>query len=93
MALDSVTMATTSIIPTATLKTTAKPDSTSSNLSGCGVSQSKAPVDYDRIINGQSVYSNTWPWLVSLQTSSGSHFVSQAIDEHNTINFSLLSDH
>lgn len=52
-----------------------------SSASDCGVSQLKSSVDYDRIVNGQSVYTYTWPWLVSLQTSSGAHFVSILIED------------
>ncbi|OXB58486.1 hypothetical protein ASZ78_009051 [Callipepla squamata] len=42
---------------------------------GCGVPQISPSVKYsERIINGQNAVSGSWPWQVSLQTRSGSHF-------------------
>ena len=69
-ALDSLSITTTS---------TMTPITASPSALRCGLSQVKAPVDYDRIVNGQSVYTYSWPWLVSLQTSAGSHFVSRCL--------------
>jgi hypothetical protein len=49
---------------------------TTTPLNTCGISSSTSSVDYNRIVNGQPVYTHVWPWLVSLQTvSGGSHFV------------------
>ncbi|CAF1124207.1 unnamed protein product [Adineta steineri] len=45
---------------------------TSSNM--CGICELKSRIDFgDRIVNGQPVYTYTWPWIVSLQIR-GSHF-------------------
>ncbi|NXL91740.1 CTRL protease, partial [Alectura lathami] len=42
---------------------------------GCGVPAISPSVQYsERIINGQNAVSGSWPWQVSLQTRSGSHF-------------------
>ncbi|NXJ08803.1 CTRL protease, partial [Odontophorus gujanensis] len=42
---------------------------------GCGVPLISPSVQYsERIINGQNAVSGSWPWQVSLQTRSGSHF-------------------
>uniref|UniRef100_U3J739 Chymotrypsin like n=1 Tax=Anas platyrhynchos platyrhynchos TaxID=8840 RepID=U3J739_ANAPP len=42
---------------------------------GCGVPSISPSVQYnERIINGQNAVSGSWPWQVSLQTRTGSHF-------------------
>ncbi|EOA94198.1 Chymotrypsin-like protease CTRL-1, partial [Anas platyrhynchos] len=46
-----------------------------SAVSGCGVPSISPSVQYnERIINGQNAVSGSWPWQVSLQTRTGSHF-------------------
>ncbi|NXO03798.1 CTRL protease, partial [Rhinopomastus cyanomelas] len=42
---------------------------------GCGVPTISPVVEYsERIINGQNAVPGSWPWQVSLQTRTGSHF-------------------
>ncbi|NXM25131.1 CTRL protease, partial [Oxyruncus cristatus] len=42
---------------------------------GCGVPDVSPSVAYsERIVNGQSAVPGSWPWQVSLQTRTGSHF-------------------
>ncbi|NXT46051.1 CTRL protease, partial [Pluvianellus socialis] len=51
------------------------PSRPSASLTGCGVPAISPLVQYsERIINGQSAVPGSWPWQVSLQTRSGSHF-------------------
>ncbi|KAJ7398627.1 Chymotrypsin-like protease CTRL-1 [Pitangus sulphuratus] len=46
-----------------------------STVSGCGVPNISPSVAYsERIVNGQNAVPGSWPWQVSLQTRSGSHF-------------------
>ncbi|NXH22069.1 CTRL protease, partial [Bucco capensis] len=45
------------------------------SLAGCGVPAVSPSVQLEeRIVNGQSAVPGSWPWQVSLQTRSGSHF-------------------
>ncbi|NXY92713.1 CTRL protease, partial [Alcedo cyanopectus] len=47
----------------------------STSPTGCGVPAISPSVHYsERIINGQNAAPGSWPWQVSLQTRSGSHF-------------------
>ncbi|NWW73524.1 CTRL protease, partial [Climacteris rufus] len=42
---------------------------------GCGVPAITPTVEYsERIVNGQNAVPGSWPWQVSLQTRTGSHF-------------------
>uniref|UniRef100_A0A8C3KRR6 Chymotrypsin like n=1 Tax=Calidris pygmaea TaxID=425635 RepID=A0A8C3KRR6_9CHAR len=46
-----------------------------STVSGCGVPAISPLVQYnEKIINGHNAVPGSWPWQVSLQTRSGSHF-------------------
>uniref|UniRef100_A0A8C5IHG4 Chymotrypsin like n=1 Tax=Junco hyemalis TaxID=40217 RepID=A0A8C5IHG4_JUNHY len=46
-----------------------------SAVSGCGVPAISPSVAYsERIVNGQNAVPGSWPWQVSLQTTTGSHF-------------------
>uniref|UniRef100_A0A8C3UNW4 Chymotrypsin like n=1 Tax=Catharus ustulatus TaxID=91951 RepID=A0A8C3UNW4_CATUS len=46
-----------------------------SAVSGCGVPAISPAVSYnERIVNGQNAVPGSWPWQVSLQTRTGSHF-------------------
>ncbi|KAM4894585.1 chymotrypsin-like protease CTRL-1 [Sylvia borin] len=46
-----------------------------SAVSGCGVPAISPSVAYnERIVNGQNAVPGSWPWQVSLQTRTGSHF-------------------
>ncbi|XP_009892756.1 PREDICTED: chymotrypsin-like protease CTRL-1 [Charadrius vociferus] len=46
-----------------------------STVSGCGEPAISPLVHYnEKIINGQTAVPGSWPWQVSLQTRSGSHF-------------------
>ncbi|PWA33613.1 hypothetical protein CCH79_00007574 [Gambusia affinis] len=47
----------------------------SQGQSGCGVPAIKPQVSgYNKIVNGETAVSGSWPWQVSLQDSSGFHF-------------------
>ncbi|NWQ63422.1 CTRL protease, partial [Neopipo cinnamomea] len=47
----------------------------SASPAGCGVPDVSPSVAYsERIINGQTAVPGSWPWQVSLQTRTGSHF-------------------
>ncbi|NWY53491.1 CTRL protease, partial [Chionis minor] len=51
------------------------PSCPSASPTGCGVSAISPVVLYsEKIINGQTAVPGSWPWQVSLQTRSGSHF-------------------
>ncbi|NXC50705.1 CTRL protease, partial [Penelope pileata] len=53
---------------------------------GCGVPQISPSVRYnERIINGQSAVSGSWPWQVSLQTRLGSHFCGGSLIDENWV--------
>uniref|UniRef100_U3JX74 Chymotrypsin like n=1 Tax=Ficedula albicollis TaxID=59894 RepID=U3JX74_FICAL len=46
-----------------------------SAVSGCGVPAISPSLSYnERIVNGQNAVPGSWPWQVSLQTRTGSHF-------------------
>ncbi|NXC72345.1 CTRL protease, partial [Anhinga anhinga] len=58
----------------------------SASPTGCGVPTISPSVHYDqRIINGQSTVPGSWPWQVSLQTRSGSHFCGGSLINENWI--------
>ncbi|NXV75167.1 CTRL protease, partial [Atlantisia rogersi] len=53
---------------------------------GCGVPAIAPSVHYsERIINGQSAVPGSWPWQVSLQTRSGSHFCGGSLINANWV--------
>ncbi|XP_021263726.1 chymotrypsin-like protease CTRL-1 [Numida meleagris] len=57
-----------------------------STVSGCGVPTISPSVQYsERIINGQSAVSGSWPWQVSLQTRSRSHFCGGSLINENWV--------
>ncbi|KAM6123839.1 chymotrypsin-like protease CTRL-1 [Phoenicopterus ruber ruber] len=57
-----------------------------STVSGCGVPAISPSVLYnERIINGQSAVPGSWPWQVSLQTRSGSHFCGGSLINENWV--------
>ncbi|XP_042677594.1 chymotrypsin-like protease CTRL-1 [Centrocercus urophasianus] len=57
-----------------------------STVSGCGEPQISPSVRYsERIINGQNAVSGSWPWQVSLQTRSGSHFCGGSLINKNWV--------
>eukprot|EP00076_Gallus_gallus_P003881 NP_001264554.1 chymotrypsin-like protease CTRL-1 precursor [Gallus gallus] len=57
-----------------------------STVSGCGVPLISPSVQYsERIINGQNAVSGSWPWQVSLQTRSGSHFCGGSLINENWV--------
>ncbi|NXB02417.1 CTRL protease, partial [Cnemophilus loriae] len=53
----------------------ASPLSPCASPAGCGVPAISPSVAYsERIVNGQNAVPGSWPWQVSLQTLTGSHF-------------------
>ncbi|NXU51928.1 CTRL protease, partial [Turnix velox] len=53
---------------------------------GCGVPSITPMVKYDeRIINGYSAVSGSWPWQVSLQSRTGSHFCGGSLISENWV--------
>ncbi|XP_009977998.1 PREDICTED: chymotrypsin-like protease CTRL-1 [Tauraco erythrolophus] len=57
-----------------------------STISGCRVPAVSPSVQHDeRIINGQNAVPGSWPWQVSLQTSSGSHFCGWSLIDKNWV--------
>ncbi|XP_042653516.1 chymotrypsin-like protease CTRL-1 isoform X2 [Tyto alba] len=57
-----------------------------STVSGCGVPAVSPSVHYsERIINGQNAVPGSWPWQVSLQTRSGSHFCGGSLINQNWV--------
>ncbi|XP_040982203.1 chymotrypsin-like protease CTRL-1 isoform X1 [Aquila chrysaetos chrysaetos] len=57
-----------------------------STVSGCGVPAISPSVHYsERIINGQNAVPGSWPWQVSLQTRSGSHFCGGSLINENWV--------
>ncbi|XP_015729276.1 chymotrypsin-like protease CTRL-1 [Coturnix japonica] len=57
-----------------------------STVSGCGVPMITPSVQYnERIINGQNAVSGSWPWQVSLQSRSGSHFCGGSLINENWV--------
>ncbi|KAF1652798.1 Chymotrypsin-like protease CTRL-1, partial [Eudyptes chrysocome] len=58
----------------------------SASPAGCGVPAISPSVRYsERIINGQNAVSGSWPWQVSLQTRSGSHFCGGSLINENWV--------
>ncbi|NWH72116.1 CTRL protease, partial [Piaya cayana] len=59
--------------------------SSSASHVGCGV-PALSPSDYsERIINGQDAMPGAWPWQVSLQTRSGTHFCGGSLINENWV--------
>nr|XP_013798177.1 PREDICTED: chymotrypsin-like protease CTRL-1 [Apteryx mantelli mantelli] len=57
-----------------------------STVSGCGVPAISPSVQYsEKIINGQNAVPGSWPWQVSLQTRSGSHFCGGSLISENWV--------
>ncbi|KAM6409176.1 chymotrypsin-like protease CTRL-1 [Rhynochetos jubatus] len=57
-----------------------------STVSGCGVPAISPSVQYsERIVNGQDAVPGSWPWQVSLQTRSGSHFCGGSLINENWV--------
>ncbi|XP_055674762.1 chymotrypsin-like protease CTRL-1 isoform X1 [Falco peregrinus] len=57
-----------------------------STVSSCGVPVISPSVHYsERIINGQNAVPGSWPWQVSLQTRSGSHFCGGSLINENWV--------
>ncbi|NXJ85014.1 CTRL protease, partial [Trogon melanurus] len=53
---------------------------------GCGVPAVSPSVRYsEKIVNGQSATLGSWPWQVSLQTRSGSHFCGGSLINENWV--------
>ncbi|XP_048371886.1 chymotrypsin-like protease CTRL-1 [Sphaerodactylus townsendi] len=53
---------------------------------GCGVPAIRPNVrDTERIINGQNAVSGSWPWQVSLQTSSRAHYCGGSLINQNWV--------
>uniref|UniRef100_A0A8D0F876 Chymotrypsin like n=1 Tax=Strix occidentalis caurina TaxID=311401 RepID=A0A8D0F876_STROC len=53
---------------------------------GCGVPAISPSVYYsERIVNGQNAVPGSWPWQVSLQTRSGSHFCGGSLINENWV--------
>ncbi|NXX23532.1 CTRL protease, partial [Podargus strigoides] len=62
------------------------PSCPSASPTGCGVPAVSPSVQYsERIINGQTAVSGSWPWQVSLQTRSGSHFCGGSLINENWV--------
>ncbi|NXU27728.1 CTRL protease, partial [Thalassarche chlororhynchos] len=58
----------------------------SASPAGCGVPTISPSVYYsERIINGQNAVPGSWPWQVSLQTRSGSHFCGGSLINENWV--------
>ncbi|KAF1675327.1 CTRL protease, partial [Pygoscelis papua] len=58
----------------------------SASPAGCGVPAISPSVHYsERIINGQNAVPGSWPWQVSLQTRSGSHFCGGSLINENWV--------
>ncbi|NXF36779.1 CTRL protease, partial [Nyctibius bracteatus] len=62
------------------------PRAPSASPAGCGVPAISPSVYYgERIINGQNAVSGSWPWQVSLQTRTGSHFCGGSLINENWV--------
>ncbi|XP_068267451.1 chymotrypsin-like protease CTRL-1 isoform X1 [Nyctibius grandis] len=62
------------------------PSCPSASPAGCGVPAISPSVYYsERIINGQNAVPGSWPWQVSLQTRSGSHFCGGSLINENWV--------
>ncbi|NXW04822.1 CTRL protease, partial [Fregetta grallaria] len=58
----------------------------SASPAGCGVPAISPSVhDSERIINGENAVPGSWPWQVSLQTRSGSHFCGGSLINENWV--------
>ncbi|XP_002195917.2 chymotrypsin-like protease CTRL-1 [Taeniopygia guttata] len=57
-----------------------------SAVSGCGVPAISPSIAYsERIVNGQNAVPGSWPWQVSLQTTTGSHFCGGSLINENWV--------
>ncbi|NWX48690.1 CTRL protease, partial [Steatornis caripensis] len=62
------------------------PSCPSASPAGCGVPAISPSVQSsERIINGQNAVPGSWPWQVSLQTRSGSHFCGGSLINENWV--------